>query len=199
MSIKINLNNILVELAKGSKPAFRGIFRLYYPRLEKYATHILKNHEEAEDLVQEVFLQIWNERKTLKSETRFEAYLFTLVRNRCLNVLKRKVVEDKFVASRAQAASEELYHISFGMDDEFVSMEERLHTELGKIIAEMPERCRIAFRLKWIEGKKIREIAEIMEISTTMVDKHLAKGMEIARRKLSAGMFLLLIAPPFTR
>ena len=199
MGKRINLNKILSELADGSKPACREVFRLYYPRLEKYATHILKNHDEAEDLVQEVFLQIWRDRKTMKSETCFESFLFTLVRNRCLNVLKKKVVEDKFAANQARAASEELYHISFGVGDKFESMEEQLHAELEKIIAEMPERCQVAFRLKWMEGKKIREIAGLMKISTTMVDKHLAKGLEIARRKLSRGMFLLLIAPPFTR
>ena len=57
----------------------------------------------------------------------------------------------------------------------------------------MPGRCAEAFRLKWLEGKKIREIAGIMQISTTMVDKHLAKGLQIAREKLSPGMFLFLV------
>ena len=186
---KTKQENILVALANGNNLAFRKIFRLYYPRLEKYATYFLKNHEEAEDLVQEVFLQIWQNRKAIKRETHFESYLFTLVRNRCLNTLKRKVVEDKFVTSQASEVTEELYHISFNAEGPFLTMQEMLHAELEKIIAEMPERCRVAFRLKWMEGKKIREIAESMKISTTMVDKHLAKGLQIARQKLSPDLF----------
>lgn len=186
---KTKQENILVALANGNKLAFSKIFRLYYPRLEKYATYFLKNHEEAEDLVQEVFLQIWQNRKAIKRETHFESYLFTLVRNRCLNTLKRKVVEDKFVTSQASEVTEELYHISFNAEGPFLTMQEMLHAELEKIIAEMPERCRVAFRLKWMEGKKIREIAEAMKISTTMVDKHLAKGLQIARHKLSPDLF----------
>jgi RNA polymerase sigma-70 factor (ECF subfamily) len=85
-----------------------------------------------------------------------------------------------------------LYNISFGVDDGFLPMELLLHQELEKIINEMPERCQSVFRLKWFEGKKIREISEIMGISTTMVDKHLAKGMEIMRQKMSPEMFLVL-------
>ncbi|GAB1453711.1 hypothetical protein MASR2M47_37670 [Draconibacterium sp.] len=65
-----------------------------------------------------------------------------------------------------------------------------MHQELEKIIIEMPERCQSVFRLKWFEGKKIREISEIMGISSTMVDKHLAKGMEIMRQKMKPEMFL---------
>jgi len=66
-------------------------------------------------------------------------------------------------------------------------MEERLMAELEIIISEMPEKCQTAFRLKWFEGKKIREIAEAMEISTTMVDKHLNRGLKIARKKMKPG------------
>jgi len=188
-----NRQNIINELNNGNKKVFREIFHLYYPRLEKYAIYFLRNHEEAEDVVQETFLQTWNERKTLKNKNHLESFLFTLVRNKCLNKLKRKVVEDKFIVNQLKERSEELYHISFGMNDEFLTMEERLHLDLEKIIIEMPERCGIAFRLRWIEGKKNREIAQEMKISTTMVDKHLAKGMEIARQKLSPDLFLFFV------
>jgi RNA polymerase sigma-70 factor (ECF subfamily) len=101
-------------------------------------------------------------------------------------------VDDKYRTVSAKMASEELYNISFEIQDDFISMEERLNIELEKVISTMPERCQIAFRLKWLEGKKIKEIAEAMDISTTMVDKHLAKGLQIARNKLSPDMFLFL-------
>ncbi len=100
------------------------------------------------------------------------------------------MVEKKYI-DKTQINSEELYKISFEMDD-FLPMEKLLYEELEKIIEEMPERCQSAFYLKWKEGKKIREIAEIMGISTTMVDKHLAKGMEIVRQKMTSEMLLLL-------
>lgn len=183
---------LITQLTQGSEHAFEKLFRLFYPRLVKYGQTFINNRLEAEDLVQEVFIQIWNKRETIDSEKHFTSYLFTLVKNRCLNSLKKKVVEDKFLTSSARSESEELYHISFEVEEGFVSMEEKLNSELEMIIVEMPERCQVAFRLKWLDGKKIREIAEDMGISTTMVDKHLAKGLQIARQKLSPDMFLFL-------
>lgn len=180
---------ILELLQKGKTNALKKIFILYYPRLEKYARQFIVNQQEVEDLVQEVFVQVWENRKTIQPNANFDSYLFTLVRNRCLNILKKHTVEKNYI-EKMQANSEELYAISFEVEDEFISMEKRLYKELENIIAEIPERCQIAFRLKWIEGKKIREIADMMKISTTMVDKHLAKGMEIARQKLTRDMFL---------
>jgi RNA polymerase sigma-70 factor (ECF subfamily) len=159
------------------------------PRLEKYACHFIANHQEAEDIVQDVFIQVWENSKSIKTDSNFDSYLFTLVRNRCLNALKKQSVEQKYI-DKIQVKSEELYNMSFGIDDEFLPMETLLHQELEKIIVEMPERCQSVFRLKWFEGKKIREISEIMGISSTMVDKHLANGMEIMRQKMKPEMFL---------
>lgn len=187
------MEKIVSDLSAGSKPAFKKIFRLYSPRLIRYAGFLLKDNDEAEDLVQEVFFELWKNRTHLESEKNLGSYLFTLTKNKCFNVLKHKMVADKYLTSQAAMESEELYHLSFEMQEDFVSMEELLNKELERIMNEMPGRCAQAFRLKWLEGKKIREIAEIMHISTTMVDKHLAKGLQIAREKLSPGMFLFLV------
>lgn len=177
---------------KDDLKVFEELFRFYYPRLKKYATGFLGNQDEAEDLVQDVFFQLWKEKKVLNKDKNIPSFVFTIVRNRCVNLLKRKVVENKYLASQAAARTEELYHISFEKD-EFVPVEELLHRELLKLIAEMPEKCGQVFQLKWIEGKKNREIAELMGISMSMVDKHLARGMGIAKEKLAPGMFLLFV------
>jgi len=189
---KQNIEFLVNRISNGSESAFETIFSIYYPRLRQYANSILHDSQEAEDLVQEVFVQIWNKRSVLQSERHFGAYIFTLVKNRCLNSIKRKIVEDKYVKHQAYYESEELYHISFEVEGQFSSMEDQLTGELEKVIKKMPERCQTAFRFKWLEGKKIREIAEIMEISTTMVDKHLAKGIQIARELLKPDLFLFL-------
>lgn len=188
----INEQNLINRLKSNDQSAFEKLFRIYFPRLKKYAQTILKNNNEADDLVQDVFVQVWNKRPELSSEKHFTSFLYTLVKNKCLNLLKRKVVEDKFVASQLNGTAEELFHLSFESNEDFSSMEERLIVELEKVIVKMPERCQQAFRLKWIDGKKNREIAKHMNISTTMVDKHIAKGLQIAKQNLSPGMFLFL-------
>jgi RNA polymerase sigma-70 factor (ECF subfamily) len=192
MGIDFNQDTVINDVVNGDKSSFGKLFKLYYPRLNRYALYFLNDSGEAEDLVQDVFFQIWENRATLNSKKNFASFIYTLVKNRCLNSIKRKVVEEKFVVNQVKLESEELYHISFEVEGGFTSMEEMLLNEIEKIMEEMPERCKIAFRLKWIEEKKIREIAEIMNISTTMVDKHLAKGLQIAREKLSPELFLFL-------
>ena len=177
----IDQEKMIRQLSEGNTSAFEQLFRLYFPRLRKYALSFLKDPAEAEDLVQEVFFQVWSNRRDLMPQKPFSPWLFTMVRNRCLNALKKKVISDKYIASQAKSSTEELYHISLDPGSEFYPMEFRLKAELERIIGGMPGRCAEAFRLKWLEGKKNREIAEIMEISSTMVDKHLAKGLEIAR------------------
>ncbi len=190
MGKEFDQERIIKQLNKGDTVAFEKLFRLYFPRLNKYAGSFLKNSAEAEDLVQEVFVQIWNSREGITGEKHFSSYIFTLVKNRCLNALKKQAVADKFAADQVKNSTEELYHISMDPSSEFYPMEYRLKAELERIIGEMPERCAEAFRLKWFEGKKNREIAEIMEISSTMVDKHLTKGLQVARQLLSPDLFI---------
>jgi len=179
-------------ISKKDLKSFEELFHLYYPRLKNYALRMLRNEAEAEDLVQDVFIRLW--KKGIKSDNNnISSFLFTSLKNRCLNILKHKVVEDKYAIHSANTETEELYHISFQSSGEFVSMEEMLIKEVENIIADTSEKCQTAFRLKWFEGKKIREIAEIMNISTTMVDKHLAKGMKVIRSKLNPDLYIFFL------
>jgi len=175
--------------------SFEQLFHLFYPWLKKFAFSLLHNQNEAEDLVQDVFFQLWQSMSELNDEKNVGSFLFTLLKNKCLNSLKHKTVEEKYMFKSAKNETEELYHISFLETGDFVSMEERLMAELEIIISEMPQKCQTTFRLKWFEGKKVREIAEIMNISTTMVDKHLARGLEIARKKLNPDLYIFCLFP----
>jgi RNA polymerase sigma-70 factor (ECF subfamily) len=186
------LDELISKLVQGNTRAFKKIHRLYYPRLINYARYLLRNDQEAEDLVQDVFIQIWEQKHFINQNQNLGAYLFTLIKNKSINILKHKIIEEKYLLQRRKFLSEELYHISFELEEDFVSTRESLINELKKIINQMPERCGEAFTMKWLEGKKNREIAEVMNISETMVDKHLAKGLKIARQKLNPNILLLL-------
>ncbi len=166
--------------------SFGDLYRLYHPRLKNYAFRLLDNEDEAEDLIQEVFLVLWKNRLQLDENNNLNSYIFSILKNKCFNYLKHKIVEGKYLVKPAGFESEELYHISFTGDAEFIPIEDLLIQELEMMISEMPEKCGVAFRLKWFEGKKIKEIAGIMNISTTMVDRHLARGLKIARKHISS-------------
>lgn len=193
------MDELISKLVQGNLGAFKKIHRQYYPRLINYARYLLKNDQEAEDLVQDVFIQVWEQRLLLNLDQNFGAFLFTLVKNKSINILKHKIIEEKYLLTQRKFLSEELYHISFELDEDFVSSRDKLINELKKLIKQMPVRCGEAFALKWLEGKKNREIAEAMNISETMVDKHLAKGLKIAREKLKPNILLLFLASKFNQ
>lgn len=172
--------------------SFEDLFRGYYHRMKKYACYFLKDEEEANDLIQNVFLQYWSNRHTMNNRKNEAAWLFKSLKNGCLNQLKHRIIEGKYSREQSFFETERLYHISFEQDTGFISMADYLSLELESIIGGMPEKCGQAFRMKWLEGKKIKEIAELMDISTTMVDKHLSRGMEIARQKIRRESLILL-------
>ena len=173
--------------------SFEELFLSYYPQMKRYTLHFIQDDEEANDLVQDVFLKLWDKRDSIKDKNKEVAFMFTLLRNKCLNCLKKKVIEGKYMQRQIHFETERLYHLNLDQSNEFESMKDRLSIEFDSLISEMPEKCGQAFRLKWFEGLKIKEIAERMNISTTMVDKHLAKGMDIARRKFKYKFLLLLL------
>lgn len=185
-------NKHLLHFEKNDVSSFEELFRCHYHRMKKYAFYFLKNEEEVNDLVQDVFLQFWSKYTILDKQKDGTAYLFRILKNKCLNLLKRKVIEGRYVQSQGSFETERLYHISFDQTADFVSMEDYLSLELESLIKEMPEKCGQAFRLRWIEGRKIKDIAGIMNISTTMVDKHLSKGLEVVRQKIKMDLFILL-------
>ncbi len=184
-SLNINERKKLLE--------FEEVFHLHFPRLKSFATHLLHNEAEAEDLVQEVFIQTWENLDSLSDQNNLAPYLFTLLKNRCLNKIKHEVVKRKYEYHQAYFESEELYHISFMGSTPFVSFQEELSHEIEKMISGLPPRCAEVFKLKWIEGKKHREISEMLDISMTMVDKHLARGLEYARKNLHPELLLFLL------
>lgn len=172
---------------------FEELFHTFFPRLKSFAFHIINDENEAEDLVQEVFIQTWKNIDQLNEKSNLGGYLFTSLKNKCLNKIKHDIVKRKFEYHQAYFESEELYHISFLGDQTFIPFQTELSQQIDQLIESMPPKCGEVFRQKWIEGKKHREIAETLNISMTMVDKHLAKGLELARKNLHPEFFILFI------
>lgn len=172
---------------------FEELFYIHYPRLKNFATYILGDEESAKDLVQDVFVHTWNQFDQLEDHENLSPFLFTLLKNKCLNTLKHQAVKLKYQYHQAFFESEELYHISFGGAGEFIPLHEELHLAIEELIKKMPPKCGQVFRLKWVEGKKHREIADLLSISMTMVDKHLAKGIDIAKKHLQPDLLFFII------
>ncbi|TRX48815.1 RNA polymerase sigma-70 factor [Fulvivirga sp. M361] len=180
-------DNIISEIKSGSKPAFEKAFRQYYGALLNFAKGMLKDEDAAEEHVQEVFIKLWEMRDKLKPDLKLFPYLLTSVRNRCLNQVKHKQVEQKYINyTQKQYRDQVLSYSDYDIEDEIIE-------KLQYSITLLPDKCREVFHLSRFEGFSHKQIAEKLKISTKTVENHITKAMKIIRKELLVIMNILVI------
>ena len=161
-------------LLKDVRNNFDKIYVLYYSRMFRFAKEYVLFDEDAENIVQDVFLLLWEKREVLNIQISLVSYLFALVKNKSLDYLRHKVIADEYKQElSAKLTALELLNYSFTSDEE---IEQILMTAINKL----PERCRQVFLKSRIEGKKNREIANELNLTVSTVENQ----MTIALRKL---------------
>jgi RNA polymerase sigma-70 factor (ECF subfamily) len=161
---------------------FEAIYLTHYSRMKRFATEYLICEEDAENIVQDVFLELWEQQFVLMSHTRLFAWLFTTTKNRCLDLLRHKTV----IRKGAERIRDE-YNVELQMKlqsleafDEKIFTEPDIESVVQKAIETLPEKCREIFVMNKIEGKKQKAIAAELNISLNTVESQMA----IANRKL---------------
>ena len=178
-------------LAKGDKVAFETLFRLYYDKLTYIARNYLVRAEDAEEIVQNVFLHLLEKHSTLAEVTNMNAYLYTLTKRGCLDQLRHEKVKRNYVDKALHKAIE----VQSGfLKDEAASL--LLENELGQKIIEgleqLPEKCKTVFMKSRMEGMKHKEIAEELGISQKTVDNHISRALTYMRLHLKDFLNLFL-------
>ncbi|HHG84000.1 MAG TPA: RNA polymerase sigma-70 factor, partial [Bacteroidetes bacterium] len=164
------LINPFERIRNGDEAAFELLFRENYEMLSRFARKLLGNMEEAEELVQDLFVQLWDKRDQLPEAMSMRSYLFTAARNRCLNVIRHRKVRDKHQEAVKMAPSE------FASDPAQELEHAELQARIGGAIEKLPRRCREVFRMSRFEGLKYSEIAEKLNISPRTVEKQIGKA-----------------------
>ncbi len=166
-----------------------------FPRLSGYCKLFFLEKELIEDIIQESFLTLWDRRKTIRVNQPVESLLFTMVRNRCLNELKKRKTENAKiieVANLKAAELEYLYQIDFSEKEE-KNLTEQKSNALQKAVDELPDKMKHVFVQCKIEGKRQQDVAREMGISLKMIEKHLSKAKAKLRRKLVNQYPLLIL------
>ena len=169
--------------------AYHYLFEELYAYLIVYAMRYVQQKEVAEDIVQETFVALWEKEKSYNSYIGLKAFLYDAVRNRALDYLKHKQVEDKYT-------SYVLIHCNDESDLDYKLMREEIYRELYRAVAELPTRCQEIFKL-YMEGKKNEEIAQLLNLSPETVKTQRKIAMRLLRERLSglAFTFFLLMLP----
>ena len=180
--------DIIPQIAQGNKNAFETLFKSHYANLCGYAVKYVWELEQAEEIVQDLFFNIWNKRSDLYISSSIEAYLFRAVRNACLNYLKHKKIRDNYVS-----AVQEHYNPGLRLDENPVETLE-LQTKIDEAIDSMPPERKKVFLLSRYEGLKYKEIADRLGISVKTVEVQMGKALKFLREELKEFMVILILA-----
>lgn len=189
----IPMEDFNAKLRNGDLDAFEFLFRNYYSRLYSFVRTFVNNDLFAEDLVQGVFTSLWVKREEIDDEKSVSAYLMKNAKNACLDHLRHQMVKEKYFNETKGTENQQLYYYDFLGSKSENNIEEDLKKAIEEAIETMPEKCKIVFRMRWFDGLKNREISEKLIISTTMVEKHLAKGISILKSQFKKEYYLFLI------
>lgn len=182
-----NLNNSLYsKLKAGNKSAFQELFEEYYTSMYFYACKFVDD-DLARDLVHDVFMIFWQNKENITIKSSLSAYLFRMVRNKCLKEIERQKVRDDYSAESLNL--DELAYYNDGIKS---IIELELEEKLKKAMDKMPDGCRQVFVMSRFNGLKNKEIAEQLGISVKAVEKQITKSLKILRLELKEYLPLLM-------
>ncbi|HZH73370.1 MAG TPA: RNA polymerase sigma-70 factor [Mariniphaga sp.] len=194
MYIDKNTENELLEgLIKSSHYCFRQLFNRYNKPLLNFSKRYLRSDEIAEDVVQEVFIKIWNKRKDIDSSKSFKTYIFTTA----LNIIRKHFNK---LAESNQAKFEIVRSFS-DMPDKLAYQDnvEEMFELLEQLINCLPERQKQVFIRRKLDGRSQKEVAEEYQISVKTVDYHVSEAMKFLKKEFAKHgnksflLFLLII------
>jgi RNA polymerase sigma-70 factor (ECF subfamily) len=186
MALNKNISDeeLVEKLRKGDIEAFDAVFEKYSNRLFGFALKYLKSKEETEGLVQDVFLKIWENRKTLKKDASLKSFLFTIAYHNICKIFRKKQLLGKLREEIGLAA------------DISVDTEEQINyhstlEQIEQLIEQLPPKQRAIFEKSRKEGKSTREIAEEMHIAPGTVDNNISAALKFLRKHISGGNLAL--------
>lgn len=174
------------EIKAGNLIAFDSLYRKYNKKIYNYILSFLKSSEEAENILQDVFLNLWLNRCELKNCSSVRFYIFKIAHNAAISIIREKIKESLFIEElkSMQINSENPVEIDMGNN--------RLSYNLNEIINELPGRQKEVYTLHNIEGLKYSEISKRLNISINTVENHMARALKAIRLKLKCYNLLIL-------
>jgi RNA polymerase sigma-70 factor (ECF subfamily) len=169
---------LMREIKADNMFAFDVLYKKYSKRLYKFGYSLLKSREEAENLIQDVYLNLWENRYKVEKDSSVKYYLFTIAYNSAISIIRKKARESRSVEylKSLQEINEEPVNIKLEYDE--------LTKKLDEIIRELPKRQKEVFLLHRVEGLKYNEIAERLQISVNTIENHMSRALKTIRKKL---------------
>jgi RNA polymerase sigma-70 factor, ECF subfamily len=175
----IRESEIIRRIRQGDIKEFETLFRSSYASLVKYAGTLIKDQDTAEEIVQDLFFRLWQNKEKLNIESSLNGYLFRSVHNSCLHHIEHL----KVVSRHAREAALEP---ETGTEDPAEMLQySELQAKIARILERLPERCGKIFCMNRFEGMKYSEIAEKLSVSVKTVEANMGKALKEFRKALA--------------
>lgn len=181
-----DLNRIVKGLTRDDKEALDDLYRLYYPRLYSFSKGFLKVEDDIDDILQDVFVKIWLNRRKIDNVKTFNSWIFTIAKNTILSYFREKTRYNEFEIRLQHLATTELV---LNSEIEYYDLKK----QTDKIIDDLPEKRKKIFLLSREEGMSYKEISEKMGISIKTVEDHMLHALRYLRGKLKGYDILTLL------
>lgn len=171
--MEITETNTIINLKRGDHEAFTYVYQKYFKALMCFTNKYLKNTHDAEEIVQSLFLKLWERRLDINESMSFKSYLFQIASNDVNNFIKRKIIEKRYVdwAQYFLYASYE-YENNNEMQDYLEKI-----TQVNSLINMLPPKRKLIFKMKKIDGLTHNEIANDLNLSVRTIENHVLKAM----------------------
>jgi RNA polymerase sigma-70 factor (ECF subfamily) len=176
---------VITQVVTGDLSTFEMVFRDYYKPLVRYGTTFLKDSDEAEDIVQQVFVSLWEKRTQLDIHTSIRAVLYKSVQNACLNKIKHLKIRNNY--------TEELKATVAYEDSSDPAQVNELNERIRVAMETMPEQCGRIFKMSRFEQLRYQEIADQLGLSVKTVENQMGKALKIVREELKDYLPLLIL------
>lgn len=186
LSARLQMDMENLHMQKNNKSDFSRVYSIYFPKLVRFAREFVLSTEDAENIIQDIFIYLWEHQELLDTLTNLNAFLFTLVKNKCIDQLRhRKLLERKREEFKTVLDKEiQLKLYALQQFDENALSNEDIEIILNNAINSLPEKCRKVFILSRMEGLKNREIAERLNISAKTVENQMTTAIRKLRVEL---------------
>ena len=181
-----NLQMDIVNLHNDKKSDFSRVYSIYFPKLVRFAREFVLSTEDAENIFQDIFIYLWEHQEILGSLSNLNAFLFVLVKNRCIDFIRQKKLVERKREEFEMVMDKELQLKMYALQqfDENALSADDIEVILNNAINSLPEKCREVFILSRMEGLKYREIAERLNISTKTVENQIITALKKLRVEL---------------
>jgi RNA polymerase sigma-70 factor (ECF subfamily) len=169
---------LMQEIKADNMFAFDVLYKKYCKRLYKFGNNILKSNVDTENLIQDVFLNLWENRNKVEKDSSIKSYIFTITYNSAISIIRKKARESEYVEylKSLQEVNAEPVNVELEYKE--------LTNTLDEIVQALPMRQKEVYLLHKVKGLKYNEIAELLNISANTIENHMSRALKTIRRKL---------------